>query len=327
MNDFTQQSFWPKEMSSRIGLLVSLGVIVYFFGFFEVSRGIQYNRSTMEWALDAWNKETDMEHGILFPFLIAGMLFLKRVEILKVFRASETTSSGHGGRVIGLVVILLGCVGFMIAYRTIQPRISMAALPVLLSGCVCYLWGLRVAVATAFPLFFFWLAIPLPSFQQATVGLQHISTALAQDVASLIGVQTVVKGTEISAADGSWGNLSVAGGCSGIRSLMALLMIAGAYAYLAKMVIWKKGLLVVAAIPIAVLANSLRIGSICAMAGYVDTDFATGTWHDWSGLFLFFPVSLCLLMLLHSVLESKTSPFALLLRKTRKKTVTKRVAR
>lgn len=292
-------------------------MLVYFFGFFEISRGIDYNRSTLEWALSSWNKETDMEHGVMFPFLIAAMLYSKRKDILKIYQQPDF----FGGRWLGLLAVVVACLFFMIAYRTIQPRISMGALPILLSGCVCYLWGLRVAIVTAFPLFFFWLAIPLPSFQQATVGLQHISTWLAQSLSGFVGVETVVKGTEISAADGSWSNLSVAGGCSGIRSLMALLMISGAYSYLTRMALWKKVLLLLSAVPIAVLANSVRIGSICAMAEYHDTTFATGTWHDWSGLFLFFPFSLFLLITLHSVLETKKSPLAFLFKKSKKRVI------
>ncbi len=317
MKETHEKPFWPKETSSRFGLVVVVLILVYFFGFFEISKGINYNRSTLEWAFSSWNKETDMEHGVLFPFLIAVMLFIKRRDIKKVFLQTDY----RAGNVLGVLAVVIGCLCFMVAYRTIQPRISMGALPIILSGCVCYLWGLRVAIATAFPLFFFWLAIPLPSFQQATVNLQHISTDLAHEISSLLGVETTVKGTEISAADGSWANLSVAGGCSGIRSLMALLMISAAYAYIATMAVWKKSLLVLAAIPIAVLANSVRIGSICAMAEYHEVEFAVGTWHDWSGLFLFFPLSLLLLMTLHSLLESKSSPMTVLFKKTRRRVV------
>jgi exosortase len=154
-----------------------------------------------------------------------------------------------------------------------------------------------------FPLFFFWLAIPLPSFQQATVSLQLVAAKGAYFGAGLCGVDTLLSGTEIKAASGQWGPLEIAKGCSGIRSLMALLMISGAWAYVARISLWKRVLLFSSAVPLAIVGNVLRVTSICVVAEHGDAEWAVNTWHDWSGLLLFYPFSLMLLLGLHSVLE------------------------
>ena len=87
------------------------------------------------------------------------------------------------------------------------------------------------------------------------------------------------------------------------QTLMALLMSSAAWAYVAKMAMWKKVVLFLSAFPLAILGNSLRVISIFVIAEYGDAHWARTTWHDWSGLLLFYPFSLALLLVIHSVLE------------------------
>jgi exosortase len=231
---------------------------------------------------------------LLVPLVIAGLIFHRS----KKLRAAMGEGSGWG-----LAVVLLGAMFYAAGYRTLQPRVTMGALPMLLWGSALYFWGWRMARMLVFPLFFFWLAIPLPSFQQATVQLQLFATSMAHHGAGLFGVETIVQGTSISSAHGGWEPLEIAKGCSGIRSLMALLMISGAWAYVADMAMWKRVLLFLAAFPLAILGNSLRVISIFVIGEYGDPVWARTTWHDWSGLLLFYPFSLMLLLVIHSLLE------------------------
>ena len=75
----------------------------------------------------------------------------------------------------------------MLSFRVGQPRVAVGALPLILLGGAWYLAGPQTARLCAFPLLFFWLCIPLPSFQQATVGLQIIATELGHWGASIFG--------------------------------------------------------------------------------------------------------------------------------------------
>jgi exosortase len=160
-----------------------------------------------------------------------------------------------------------------------------------------------VARLLLFPLFFLWIAIPLPTFQQATTHLQLLATAMAHYGSGLLGVETYTQGTTILPVKGDWKPLSIAHGCSGIRSLMALLMISAAWAYLARMAMWKRILLFLSAFPLAIAGNALRVISIFVIAEHGNAEWASTTWHDWSGLLLFYPFSLMLLLALHSLLE------------------------
>ena len=283
----------PVKLSHWGPLLVSLLVLFWFYGF-ETRYGAAREQSALDWIWGAWNGENDYEHGPLFPLIIAGLL---------VHRFKSLRAAAGPGSAWGLVVVLGGALLYAIAYRTLQPRVAIVALPILLWGGAWALWGWQVAKILLFPLFFFWLAIPLPSFQQATIQLQLLATSMAHSGAALCGVETLVQGNQITSAHGGWEPLEIAKGCSGIRSLMALLMISGAWACLADMALWKRACLFLSAFPLAILGNSLRVTSIFVIAEYGDAKWARQTWHDWSGLLLFYPFSLMLLLVIHSLLE------------------------
>lgn len=274
-------------------LAISVLVLVWFYGF-EVRYGAGRGQSAFGWIWSAWNGETDYEHGPLFPLIVAGLIF---------HRSKSLRAAMGQGSCWGLAVVVLGAMFYAAGYRTLQPRVTMGALPILLWGGAWFFWGWRLARMLLFPLFFFWLAIPLPSFQQATTQLQLLATSMAHHGAGLFGVETMVQGTAISSIHGGWEPLEIAKGCSGIRSLMALLMISGAWAYAADMALWKRVLLFLSAFPLAIFGNSLRVTSIFVIAEYGDAQWARHTWHDWSGMLLFYPISLLLLLSIHSLLE------------------------
>jgi exosortase len=150
--------------------------------------------------------------------------------------------------------------------------------------------------------------------------MQLIATKAAHWGAGLCGVETIVEGTNISSASGNWDTYSIAGGCSGMRSLMALIMVSIAWGYLAdKLVLWKRVALGLSAIPLSIVANAFRVSSIFICAEYINPAFASKTWHDWSGLLFFFPASLVGLMLLHGLLAGEV-PFL-----KRRRTIVRRV--
>ncbi len=274
-------------------LVISVLVLLWFYGF-EARFGSNRSQSALTWLWSAWNSENDFEHGPLFPLIIVGLVS---------YRFKELKAAAGRGSVWGLAVVVLGALFYAAAYRTLQPRVAIGALPMLLWGSAWFCWGGRVARMLFFPLFFLWLAIPMPGFQQATTQLQLLATSLAHHGAALCGVPTLVQGNMISSAHGSWEPLEIAKGCSGIRSLMALLMISGAWACIAPLALWKRALLFLSAFPLAILGNSLRVISIFVIAEYGDAKWARHTWHDWSGLLLFYPISLMLMLVIHSLLE------------------------
>lgn len=281
-------AYWA---SIAIYLAMTAWYLFFYYGF------VEGRHSAASWLQLAWNPETDYEHGWMVPVLALYLLW----HALQELKGKSTAPSLHG-----LWSVTLGGLLCVLAARTQQGRIAIGALPFLLTGLVWCYWGGRAALKTAFPFFFLWLAIPLPGFQQATVGLQIFSAQMAHWGATLCGVETILDGTNVSSANGNWDTFNIVGGCSGIRSLMALLMFSVAWGYLAgKLALWKRVLLGLSAIPLAMLANAFRVASIFVCAEYINPAFAGKTWHDWSGLIFFFPASLAGLMLLHGLLAGE----------------------
>ena len=112
----------------------------------------------------------------------------------------------------------------------------------------------------------------------------------------------VSRGSNITVAGST---VDIAEGCSGIRSLMALTMIAAVYANYTQKVFWKKMVLFASALPLAIIGNFGRIFTILILANFGWGDFGTGAWHDWAGLLLFFPIALSGLYLFDYLLNFK----------------------
>ena len=117
---------------------------------------------------------------------------------------------------------------------------------------------------------------------------------------------TCARAIRITLEDNVIKEVKFAGGCSGMNSLKTLIMIALPWAYLsANLKPWKKLVLVICSIPLAIISNAFRLISIFVLAEYVSPNFAKATWHDWSGLALFFPASMLGLFIIHSILNGE----------------------
>jgi len=92
--------------------------------------------------------------------------------------------------------------------------------------------------------------------------------------------------------------LEVAEACSGIRSLLSLTTLAIMYGYLMEKRVSIRVILALASVPIAVVANGLRIVGTGLLVQYWDPDKAEGFFHAFSG-WLIFVVSLLMLFALH----------------------------
>jgi len=157
-----------------------------------------------------------------------------------------------------------------------------ASVAVTLAGLVAWTFGLRCLRAAAFPIAFLLLMTPLPRAVIAAVTLQVqlFAAAFAVGVLWLLDVPVYQSGVTIELPSMT---LQVAEACNGLRFLMALLVLTAAFAQITQRTVADKAALVVAAIPIAIVANAMRVAAIVVGVQYVGPEAASGTIHNWIG--------------------------------------------
>src|ERR1700680_3251468 len=135
--------------------------------------------------------------------------------------------------------------------------------------------------------------VPIPAiiFNQITFPMQLLASRFASGVLSALGVPVLREGNILELPNMS---LEVAQACSGIRSLMSLGTLAIIYGYFLEPKISRRVLLALAAVPIAIVANGLRVLVTGLLVQYWDPAKAEGFFHEFQG-WVIFVLSLLLL--------------------------------
>jgi len=239
-----------------------------------------------------WYTQPDFSHGFLVPLFSAYLVWTKR----ETLRNTPVRQSWGGVPLViaGILTLFLGIYGA----ELFLARISLL---MLLGGLIWTLAGRQMLRELRFPLLVLLLGIPWPKviYNQITFPLQILASKLASAALPLFGVPVMRDGNIIKLPSME---LEVAEACSGIRSLMSLFTAAIFYGYFLEPSTKRRVILALAAIPIAVLANGVRIVGTGLAVQYWDPDKALGFFHEFSG-WLIFVFSLILLYLLHSAMN------------------------
>lgn len=257
-------------------ILVLCGLLLWLYG------------STLTHLVAQWWRDPDFSHGFFVPLFAGFVIWQERSRLAGV----KLHPSWSGLLVLGfgLGVLALGQMGAEIF-------LSRFSLLIVLAGLVVLFLGWSFFRAILFPWAFLTLMIPIPAivFNQITLPLQLLASKIASAILPWLGVPVLREGNVILLPHMA---LEVADACSGIRSLMSLATLAVIYGYLAERKTSLRVLLALAALPIAVAANSLRIVVTGLLVQYWDPDKAQGFFHEFQG-WLMFVASLVMLYLLH----------------------------
>jgi exosortase len=200
----------------------------------------------------------------------------------------------------GIAVIVLAVVAYYFGVKAMQPRIVVFSFVVLLYGLALALGGRGSLRVLFFPIIFLLLMIPL-NFLDEKVGfpLQLLMARSSTGILNFFGIETTRIGTGIYSRVF---HFDVAAPCSGIRSLMALTTVTAAYAYVTQQVQWKRWVLFLSAMPLAVLGNIVRVTSIALVAEVYGQEIAAKAYHEYSG-FIVFPVALTTMVIIGLLLN------------------------
>ena len=241
-----------------------------------------------------WYTNPDFSHGFLVVPFALYVLWDKR----KVLRDTPIQQTWSGVWLIVAAIFVL----FMGVYGA-ELFLSRLSLVMLLGGIVWTLCGRAMLREVRFAVLVLLLAIPIPAvlFNQITFPLQLLASRMASSLLPLFGVPVLRDGNIIQLPSMQ---LEVAEACSGIRSLMSLFAVAIFYGYFLERGTWRRVILALASIPIAVFANAARIVGTGLCVQYWNPDKAVGFFHEFSG-WLMFLISLSSLYIVHSLMRLK----------------------
>ena len=240
------------------------------------------------WGDDEYDKYSYL---VAIPFLSAALVFLERDRIFAKVRYGLRTG------------ILLLCAGVAILFVTRGAIDRIGAdnwLSIQLSGLVIFwlggfvlCFGARAFREGAFPLLFLFLAVPLPDFvlDKPIALVRYGSADVCSAIFGLSGVPVLRNGLEFALPDV---RIRVATECSGIHSTLAILIVSLVAGHLFLPSIWKRVVLIAAALPIVCFTNGLRIAGLTLLAEYVNRSFLFGNLHRKGGV-IFFLLALLLL--------------------------------
>ncbi len=248
------------------------------------------------WRL--WSKteplggEPEWQHAPLIPLIGLYYLYANREQLL-----GSRFGPGWLGAPIAVLGILLYGYGIWPGQNDFVKDFGMV---VTLFGVVALLAGWGAMKIAWFPIVFLVCGIPWPGLVYSWVAgpLQRLAAKVAVIVLQLTGVDAENTGTKIimpSAAGGAGRALNVAEACSGLKALMTFITVAGAVAFLSPRPLWQRVIIVLFAVPIAILCNVVRVAGQGLLDHYVSTQLSESFAHQFVGLVMVAPAILLIL--------------------------------
>jgi exosortase len=272
-----RKPFWQKPVARQTAILLALGGWLY--------------APILLRLIAQWWSDPNFSHGFFVPLFSSWVVWQNRRRLQAIRPAPSLW---------GLPVVCLSLSALLFGVLGSEIFVARMSLLVLTAGIILFFLGWRMLRAVAFPLAFLVLMVPIPAiiFNQITFPLQILASKLAAAVLPLFGVPVLREGNIINLPAMP---LEVAEACSGVRSLLSLATLAVIYGYVLEKAAAMRILLALAALPIAVAANGLRIVGTGLLVQYWDPLKAEGFFHVFSG-WLIFVFSLLMLFVVHRFL-------------------------
>jgi exosortase len=223
-------------------------------------------------------------HAILVPAICVWILFLERSRIF------ASVDSDIRSAVSFLIPGALAAAVFFVYASHISEvnQLSLCALALILLWIAgfAFFFGRTALQRARFPLTFVLFTIPIPDFLlgKTIYFLQKGTTEIVAVLFDWSGVPVLRDGFVFHLSRVS---IEVARECSGIRSSLALIILAILVAHFCLHTFWRQLVLVLAGLFVMILKNAIRIVALTLLASYVDPGFLYGKLHHEGGIVFF----------------------------------------
>lgn len=227
--------------------------------------------------VNSWLNNADNSHGILVPFISLFFIWQKRDEL----KSARISSSNWGA-----IVLVISMVLYLLGFASRTNVISCAMIVSSLIGLLLFTLGKQLVTLLVFPLLFLFFMVPIPGTILGILSfpLQLLATKISFLFIQTISIPVLQEGNMLYLSQTT---LEVAESCSGIRSIVSFGVLSVIFAYVMDKGRWRRIVLLVSAIPLALFTNIIRVTGTGILAHYYGSGVADGFLHEFSGLIVF----------------------------------------
>jgi exosortase len=221
-------------------------------------------------------KYADWMFCLFVPAITGGLIWLRR---------GNLRGLPWQGDWLGAIPLVLGLFFYWLGFKANTGYPAFLAIQLLLAGFILLIGGRHWMRALFFPWLFLFFAWPMQPLEDSVASpLRPRTAAMAATLLTILGTPAQNEGSALqSAPDAAAGiergaafSLDVDAKCSGINSLFVLMMISALLGYLALRSVRSRLLLFIAAVPLAVAGNVVRLLLLAFGSMWFGADVAVG---------------------------------------------------
>ena len=249
---------------------------------------------TIKHLVKEWNVRPDASHGWLIPF-IAAYIIIKKKEETKPLVSDKRSFLAISAAFIAICLFLLGKISLVLTFERFGFWLFMVAATV-------YIIGKKAAIKLVFPIAYTIFMIPMPVtlYDWLTFPFKKMATIIAVAVISAFSVPVYREGNVIHLSKAT---LEIANACSGLNTMIAVLALGVVWSYFMLHVRWKQIVFVFMLLPIAIIANAVRIITTAFIANFYSEKITQGLLHEFSGAVFVLVVAFSLIILSHFIIR------------------------
>jgi EpsI family protein len=269
------------------------GILLFLFPYNSGDSSINSPLGISLWTIwtSSGTDTQDHTYCLLVPLMLGYLLYEKGGQIAKMSAQGDTRA---------IIPIVLGVALFWIGSRAGKQYLGCAGIQLLLLGIINWYWGGAVFRRLLFAWAIVCFAWPLPFLDTAVAfPMRMLVSHTAYYALNIIGIPTIQDGTALLSAPkqglplGSRFEIDIADPCSGLHSLLPLLMFSAFYSYFFIRGRWQQWLVFVSALPFTIAGNVVRILLLVVGCLFWGSTFAIGTtdepsaYHEGCGFVVF----------------------------------------
>ncbi len=228
---------------------------------------------TLHEMMHQWDLQPDYSHGYLVMPIALFFLWSRRETLPTSFLRPSLW---------GAAVLLVA--GVLRTFAALYYLLSVDGwtIPLTVAGAVWLLYGRKCLLWCLPAIAFLWFMVPIPFSAERWISgpLQGLATKLSTSALICLGQPAIAEGNTILLGEEQ---LFIEEACSGLRIFVGIFALAFAFALFSRWSWWQKVLVLVAALPIAILANVTRIVMTGLLYQYASGDAAHKFSHDIAG--------------------------------------------